>query len=229
MYYFYGNKRNKHTNTFISMARKIDFFSNKPLAVIMVGQSGAGKDTQADMIKEFITQYSSRKILTYSSGDHFRAQEKGGSYTAKIIKEKNSEGELLSLNWAVMHWSNFLEKQYTGEEHLMFIGSPRQIKEAAMLEETLCDDFGLRPFVVHLANVDDDTARARIIERNASKGVRNETATAEAINTKLLYYHEMVVPMMEYLEARERFAIHSFDGRQKKEKVWEDIKAGLFA
>lgn len=206
--------------------RKIKLFNGEPCAIIFIGQSGAGKDTQLLLLKEYISARSDRNILAYISGDHFRKQEKENSYTARIIKEKNSEGKLLSLNWAVMHWSNFLEQSYTGQEHLIFNGSPRQLLEAKLLEAALCDDYGLSPFVIHLL-ADDETAYQRILKRNETEK-RNETSSESSIREKLRWYHEKVLPAVEHIEGRAQFTLIEIDGSPPPDAVFADVVARLF-
>ncbi len=207
--------------------KKISFPAQKPFAIMLIGQSGSGKGTLAPLLmNHLLLNDSSRKVLISATGDHFRKLLKENNYTTNLIKEKNDSGELIPLAWPVMLISTFLTDHFTGDEYIIFDGSPRRKDEAKIMESLIRDFYGLEIFVIHLT-VDDDTAFKRLIERH-KHNPRPETSNPESIREKLSWYHKDVMPAIRYMKTSHAFVVIEVDGTISKEAVFEKVIEELF-
>jgi len=105
----------------------------KPLVIILLGQPGSGKGTQAKLlIKKFDLEY-------FGSGDALRARQKVGDFTGKNLKEVMGRGELVPSFIISKLWIDKLEKFKQKEKFKGFVvdGSPRKILEAKLFDDAL--------------------------------------------------------------------------------------------
>ncbi|MCU0660354.1 MAG: nucleoside monophosphate kinase [Candidatus Pacebacteria bacterium] len=202
------------------MNQKLLFLSDTPFLFIFTGQSGAGKDTQLKLLQSFVSQYSTRRQIVYSSGDYFRALSESGSYTARLMQEKNNRGELTSSHISTMFFGQFLEKNFNNEEIIFFNGAPRFQKEAAQLDEAV-RFYNLPAYVAHI-KIDNELAFDRLM-KDASRRERPETKTAENIRRKLAWYLPEVVPAIEYLRSSDRFMVRDFEGDTRVDMLHNQI------
>ncbi len=206
---------------------KIPITKEKPFIILLLGQSGAGKGTQSRMLAEHFPKICpDRKVLRFATGNEVRALAKEDSHAGKIARERNSRGELQPLEWAVTFWTNFLWKNYTGEEYIIFDGAPRRVDEALRLQSLLADFYKIPIVAVHIM-ISDDEALRRIVERHAKEN-RDETANSEAIRNKLRWYHDDVLPAVAHMKQEDAFTVIEVDGNQSKQDVFEAIISQIF-
>ncbi len=206
---------------------KIPVIKEQPFIILLLGQSGAGKGTQSRMLAEHLAKICpDKKVLRFATGTEVRALAKEDSHAGAIARERNSRGELQPLEWAVTFWTNFLWKNYTGQEYIIFDGAPRRVDEAHRLQSLLADFYKIPIVAVHIM-ISDDEALRRIVERHAKEN-RDETASVEAIRNKLLWYHDDVLPAVAHMKREDDFAVIEVDGHQSKQAVFEAIVSKLF-
>ena len=99
-----------------------------PKTFILIGRSGCGKGTQAELLKKHLEKNVSEfPVLYIETGARFRAFVKGDSYTSLLAREVNDSGKLQSSFLATWMWSNILIEKLTGKEHLVLDGIPRKL------------------------------------------------------------------------------------------------------
>jgi adenylate kinase family enzyme len=218
---------------FISPETLAKYFE-KPRTFFFTAQSGAGKETQSNKLIDFIVKNdpNKRKILRVVTGDLFRDWiKKSGeeNYAAKRIKAINDKGGIQSPVLAVRLLLNYLIDNYTGEEHLIFDGSPRSISEAEMMLEILSERLYdvEKPILAIVLKVSDETAFSRLIERNKAHK-RTETSTPENIMAKLSWFHTHVVPAILYMKITRGTRMIEIDGEKEPEEVFKEMIQKLF-
>lgn len=201
------------------------FNPQKPTAILFVGQSGAGKGTQVQLLPAIFRHLC--RVHMFETGLKVRSLAKEDSFAGRQAKKLNDTGKLQPLEWAIMFWMNFLKEKLTGEPEVVIIdGSPRRIEEAQAMERILVDFYDMDVFVIHII-VPDTIAGSRIKER-ASKENRPESATPEAIKEKLGWYHTQVVPAVEWIKQSSKFTLIEVDGTPEEAEVNLKIATALF-
>ena len=190
--------------------------------IFIIGQSGAGKDTLAESLLEYLGGRDS--VLYISTGDELRKFTRESGITAKLAKDNNEKGHIAPWFVIVGCWFQKLSTEFTGEETMLWNGTPRSVKEFEILSQ-MVEFYGRHADMIHL-QVSDDECLRRIVERQRSIG-REETKTEDAIKNKLQFYYDKVLPAIELAKGDKNFTVHEIDWVGSKEEVFERVKEAL--
>lgn len=189
----------------------------QPHTFIFFGRSGSGKGTQAKLLAKFLNEETSRKALYIETGQRFREFiENNNNFSSELTRSVMENGGLMPEFLPIWIWTDFLIKNFTGEEHLVLDGLSRRIDEAPILENALRFYRREKIFVVYL-NVTREKAFAMMKNRG------REDDTNEYINNRLDWFENIVMPVVEHFKSREGFQFLDVNGEQTIEKVHEDI------
>ncbi|MEX0930230.1 MAG: nucleoside monophosphate kinase [Candidatus Paceibacterota bacterium] len=193
-----------------------------PQTFIFAGPSGSGKGTQVEKLKGYLAEQSEHPQLHISTGAEFRQfrKEKSETYTAKISNEVDLKGGLQPCFLAIWAWSDALIERFTGQEHLLFDGSPRTISEAHSLDAAL-NFYGRDKAYVLLVNVSREESKRRLMERGRSDD------TESAIENRLDWYESQVKPALEEYRGNDRYSFHEINGERSVEEVHKEIIRSL--
>lgn len=219
--------------------------SSKPLVVVFLGKSGAGKGTQLDLFKE-------RMGFDFiGSGDLLRNRKKVDDFTGNKISDVIDNGGLIATPVVFQLWMAEFERLKSKESNLKGIvidGSPRKIREAYLMSEAL-DWYGWNDnFKVILIDVSDEEVLSRIANRricedcgaivpyigdlkrltncpdcNGNLIKRAEDAETESVKKRLEWFEEEVGPVIEFY--KEKGKLFTINGNQPVEDVFNDILA----
>ncbi len=216
----------------------------KILNFILIGRSGCGKGTQADLLMKHFGN-----LHYFSTGDMFRALAKADTAVGTKIREIISKGELPLDDIATSLWMYEISFNLKQEEGLLADGFPRRLPEAENLDrflEFLERKNATSPILLDISRQEafDRLTKRRICQKcgklipwvgeykelEVCDECGGELATRpddteKAINNRLDYYEENVAPIVDYYEKQGRLI--RVDGDQPIEKVFEDILAGL--
>jgi adenylate kinase family enzyme len=184
---------------------------------IFIGQSGSGKGTQVDLLKQKILSLDpSAKVFDLETGNIFRELIKGQTYTGKLTREMIDAGKLPPSFLGVHAWSHSIIENYTGEEHVFIDGTPRVAEEVP----ALCSVFEFFNWCPHIINIEvsDEWSYDRLKGRG-----REDDNNEKKIWGRIQWYHESVIPAIELLKQNERVIYHSVSGEQSIEAVHKDI------
>ena len=188
-----------------------------------MGPSGAGKGTQANLIIDLLKQKdNSREVIHIETGKKFRELAETSSHTGKLINETIVNGNLIPEFLCVYAWGSIMADKFTGNEHLIFDGTPRKLKEAELLTG-LFPFYKLgKPWVIYL-DVHPEESIKRLRARN-----RNDD-THDAILRRLEWYKGEVLPSVEYYRNHPDVNFLDINGIGKIEVIHADIvkKVGL--
>ncbi len=190
--------------------------------VIFIGRSGAGKGVQSGKLQEFLKQkYPEIPTLYIEMGNYFRNFIKNDSPTWDRARAINLAGGRQPSFLAVWVWSEIFIEKLTGNEHIVFDGTPRSLEEAKMLS-TAFPFYGRENPAVIFLNVSREWAETRLRERG-----RADDLNPDVVAKRLAFYEQDVVPAIDYYRTNKDYRFLEVNGEQTPQKVFEDIVAAL--
>lgn len=195
----------------------------KPQAFIFIGRSGCGKGTQVDLLmKVLAAKDPAISTLYIQTGQELREFITGPKLTQKKAKEIYDTGGLEPEFLTVHMWVRPLVELYTGNQHLIFDGTPRKVHEAGVLN-SIFDFYGFgKPWVVHI-EIGAEEATRRLLAR------QRQDDSADDIRERLAWYETNVVPTINYYVDNPAYHFVRINGERSIESIHEDIvqKLGL--
>jgi adenylate kinase family enzyme len=190
---------------------------------IFIGRSGCGKGTQVGLLQEYIKkQDHNRQILYIETGERFRQFIKEHSLSSRLAAEIYKTGNRQPDFIAVWMWSHLLVKKMTGEEHVIFDGTPRSFREAQILDTAITFYSRQRPHVIYL-NISRETSKARMMARR-----RMDDVNEEVIERRLNWFESDVLPAVEYFRKYSKYNFIELDGDQPVEAVQQELRSKVF-
>ncbi len=212
----------------------------KLLNFVLIGRSGSGKGTQAKLLMEKFGN-----LYYLSSGQLYRNLATKDTDVAERIKKILDAGVLLPNDLAVSLWMAEISYNLKKDQGLIADGFPRRLEEAEDLYEFM--DFLERNDSTFYLLIDISREEAfnrltkRRIYKNCGKlipwvgefkklencdecGGELETRpddTDEAINNRMDYFEERVVPAIKFYE--EKGKLIKINGEQPIEDVFKEI------
>jgi hypothetical protein len=86
---------------------------------------------------------------------------------------------------AVWMWSHLLVEKMTGEEHVIFDGTPRSLQEALIIDTAIHFYSRQRPHVIYL-NISRETSKGRMIARRRIDDINAEEVERRLIDLKVM-------------------------------------------
>lgn len=191
--------------------------------VIFFGRSGAGKGTQAKLLKEEMNNKDTeRKTLYIETGERFRHFMNQDNYTAGLVKATLDKGGLLPVFLPIWIWTQYFVENFTGNENLILDGLTRRIEEAPVLDSAMRYYNRPRPSVLFI-KTSREWSKERLLERN-----RYDDNNAD-IEARLNWFDESVLPVLDYFKDNSDFYdYHEINGEQTIEEVQRDINKIVF-
>jgi adenylate kinase len=185
-------------------------------AFIFIGPSGSGKGTQAKKLIEKLNEKGENACYV-ESGATFREFIEGDKYLEKRSKELYSMAKRQPDFLAVYMWSRVLIERFSGEDHIIFDGTPRSLNEAKMLDTALRFLRVDKTYVISLA-LSPLIATKRLMARGRLDD------DPYGIEKRLAWFTEDVVPAIEYYKKHTEHTFLEVDGAQDESLVWEDVQ-----
>lgn len=209
------------------------------MKIIMLGAPGAGKGTQAKKIADLCN------IPHISTGDIFRANIKEGTELGKKAKTYMDAGDLVP-DELVCDLVVDRIQQDDCTEGFILDGFPRTIPQAEALTNALN---AIEQKMEYALNIDvpDENIIHRMAGRRACVGcgatyhvefnptkkegicdvcgealILRDDDKPETVKNRLNVYHEQTKPLIDYYDAKD--IMHTIDGTQSMEKVFDDIR-----
>jgi adenylate kinase len=189
---------------------------SQPQTYIFFGKSGSGKGTQAELLKKYLEEKDSRKVLYVETGARFREFMDKGSYSSKLTKEVMKTGGLLPVFMPVWIWTDFLVNNLTGEEHMILDGLCRRPAEAPVLDSAMKFYKREKPVIVYI-NTSNDWAMARL------KGRGRADDGDDYIKSRLDWFEWNVLPALSFFHSNGDYTFLEINGERTVEEVHEDI------
>ena len=185
---------------------------------IIIGRSGCGKGTQAELLSKVLKERGATKVLHLTTGGGLRKFAESGSYSALLSKEVTQTGGLSPEFLAVWNWSNIFIENITGGESIILDGAPRRVMEVEPLHSAIhFYGFSGHATVIYL-DVTENFALARIAERN-----REDDNTLENAKRKMEWFEQDILPILDVYSRDPRYTFIHIKGEQSIEDVHKDI------
>ncbi len=185
------------------------------LAFVILGRSGSGKGTQAELLmKRF-----GGKGFRFETGRFLRAlNERYDNPTTSLSREVLRKGQFVPPWLALFAWLNEFIEGGHGGKHLVFDGSPRMEWEARVIDEIMA--WHRRPLpIAIIIEVSAKEAGRRLLSRGRADD------NPAAIRGRLWAFTHFVVPVIHYYEKSGRLI--RINGEQSVEDVWRDLETML--
>ena len=212
--------------------------SARTLNLIFLGPPGAGKGTQARMVKE---KYSIPQI---STGDLMRAEVSSGSTLGLKLDEYIKSGGLVPDEIVLEILLKRLESDDCKSGYILD-GFPRTVAQAEGLEKALIKKGAPLNGVIAM-EVEDDSIVKRLSDRRVcskcgasyhlvnnkpktegicdfcgDKLIHRKDDEANVIANRLNVYHQQTSPLIDYYKKQKK--LHLVDGNQKIEMIFREI------
>lgn len=192
--------------------------------VILIGRSGCGKGTQAELLKREILRLDHKKhqMLYVETGDRFRHFIRGDSYSAELSKKIYENDERQPDFLACLMWGGMLVEELGPNMHLVFDGAPRSHAEALLLTTALKFYQREKPTVIYL-KVSHKWSEDRLLSRG-----RSDDKSLIKIDKRLAWFEKDTWPAVEYFKTNNLYKFLEIDGEQDIDKVHKDIVKDYF-
>lgn len=187
--------------------------------ILFFGPQGAGKGTQKDAITTWLTDSTEQDVLTIELGDFFRRMMKTEGHTQDLVAAIKDTGKLQPDFLAVYAVVEKFITEFTGKEHVMLDGFPRNEMQLQVFEQ-LMDFYGLHVDVVAL-----ELSEAESITRLMKRGREDDTETA--IAERLRWYHKENEPLLDSFAKNKNCTVHRINGEQGIKEVTQEIITSL--
>ena len=181
------------------------------MILILFGPPGAGKGTQADLLKEKFN------LLHLSTGDLLREEVSNETALGIKAKEFMDAGELVTDELIIAMIKNKIDNT-TSVNGFLFDGFPRTISQAEALNDMLKNSSKEVNKVISL-EVDDSILIKRLLERGRSDD--NEST----IKNRLDVYKSQTLPIKDFYSKDNKLI--QIKGNQTVEDVNSDIVSNL--
>lgn len=184
-------------------------------AFVFFGRSGCGKGTQAKLLSNFL-KVKGREVLYVETGSALREFSKKGDLTGKNILDILKDGHLIPVFIPIWIWTDFIMKNYTGNEDMVLDGVCRRKEESVALDSAF-DFYKIEKPNIILMNVSKEWSYNRMIERKRADDI------PEKIQNRLNWYERDVIPSIEYFKNKPEFNFIEINGEQSIEDVHKEI------
>lgn len=104
-----------------------------PHWVAVIGQSGSGKGTVAELLKK-IAEEAGLSILSISTGDEIRKCLETKTYFSEKMRAINDSGKRQPNLIAASLWLNKMFKELQEGQHILLEGAPRYVEQFKMMQ-----------------------------------------------------------------------------------------------
>ena len=169
---------------------------DKMTNLVLFGPPGAGKGTQASVLKE---KY---ELIHISTGDVFRYNIKNETDLGNLAKSYMDKGQLVPDEVTINMLRAEVEKDIDGNGFI-FDGFPRTVAQAEALG-VLLNEKGTDVSAMIALEVDEEVLVQRLLERGKTSG-RVDDANEEVIRKRIRVYYEETAILKQYYQKEDKY------------------------
>jgi adenylate kinase len=212
----------------------------KPLSFALIGRSGCGKGTQAELLQKHFGN-----LFYLQTGGLLRELAKLDTLAGKSAKQIMHEGKLFPDFMIIGLWMRELNVNVKEDQGVLFDGAFRRLIEAKQADEYFNFLGRENTLIPILIDISKQEAIDRLTKRRICKGcakiipyigeykklekcdncggelLHRPDDNPEAINNRLAYFDKEVLEVLDYYKKGNRLI--TVNGEQSIEKVFEDI------
>jgi adenylate kinase len=181
--------------------------------IVLFGKPGAGKGTQATVLKEKF------ELVHISTGDVFRYNISNQTELGTLAKSYMDRGELVPDSVTINMLADEVDRSIAEAKGYIFDGFPRTTAQAEALD-TLLSEKGMQVDATIALEADEDELTARLLERGKTSGRTDDTDETK-IRTLFAEYNAMTDPLIEFYKKQSKF--HSVNGIGEIDQITERI------
>ena len=189
---------------------------------VLIGPSGCGKGTQAELLKKYLEEHDTEHPTHYfQTGKKFREFMEGETFIQKKVKVAQEAGELMPSFLPIVMWGELFIEQVTGDDHIICDGFPRRAEESPLLHSAL--EFMERKNPVVLSfELDDEVIVERLVH-----GRKRFDDTEEKVTERLRWFRRDVSLAIRFFEEHPFYTVVPINGDQTPDEVHRDILKAL--
>jgi adenylate kinase len=181
--------------------------------IVLFGKPGAGKGTQASVLKEKF------ELVHISTGDVFRYNISNQTELGTLAKSFMDKGELVPDSVTIDMLAAEVDRSIVHAKGYIFDGFPRTTAQAEALDSLLSEK-GMQVDATIALEADEDELTARLLERGKTSGRTDDTDEAK-IRTRFAEYNAKTAPLIEFYKAQGK--LHSVNGIGEVGEITERI------
>ncbi len=187
---------------------------NDKFTFCFVGRSGCGKGTQA---KFMLARLEPQGVFHMETGRFLRELLMLKNSTTEITRLSIDEkGKLYPWWFSMFVWLREIVEHGHADKHIVGDGTPRRMVEAKFLDNVLSWHGRPLPVCIYI-----DVSEEEAIRRLLNRGGGRADDTPEAIRSRMQFFYEDVMPVIDYYEEHGRLI--SVDGNVSPDMVWKQI------
>ena len=190
----------------------------QPQTIFLMGPSGVGKGTQSRLFCDYLKKRDSdREVLYVQVGKLFRELAEKKNLTGALLDRYINEGLLVPEFLTVWAWGQLLIADCKEDQHLLFDGTPRRMKEAEMLQRAL-QFYKRKNMLVIVLKASKEWSRKLLAGRG-----REDDIDPRDVERRLEWYDTDVVPVLDYFREADEYEMVEINSEQSIEAVHQDV------